>query len=197
MTRDQIIEKLFTGQNFRDAIAKMEPTHLQEDLRMEVMLEVCEWSDDKVIDLHDRGKLGFYVAKVMLNMLINKYSPFYKKFRAVTTEWSDDRTETWDDEFKDGFDWSFEADARRRKFVAAKGIPVQVADIQQREIKELREDRAISAISKLHWYDQELVNLYLKLGSYRAIEEETRIPWESAYKTIQKALKELKEKSTQ
>lgn len=182
MTRDQIIEKLFTGQDFRDAIGKMEPAHLRQDLASEVMLEVCEWSDDKVIDLHTRGKLGFYVAKVMLFMLINKYSPFYKKFRVGMVEWTGDRAEDVDG---DGLQL-------RKEFNPASGIPVQIDDIQKREVRELQEDEALAEIANLYWYDQELVNLYIKHGNYRAIEAETGIAWESAYRSIQKSLKHIR-----
>lgn len=192
MTRDQIIEQLFTGRNFREAIEKMEPAHLRDDLKMEVIAEVCEWSDEKIVDLHSRGRLGFYVAKVMLFMVINKYSPFYKKYRIETAEWFEGRTEAWDDEFKDNLDTSFEADGRRRKGIANRGIAVEINDIQVREVRELTEDQALSTIDELHWYEKGLIDLYIKHGTYRAIEAETGIPWESAYKSIQKSLKHIR-----
>jgi hypothetical protein len=47
VTRNQIIENLFTGTNFNDCICKMEPQHLQQDLKMEVISIVCEWPGRK------------------------------------------------------------------------------------------------------------------------------------------------------
>jgi len=179
MTRDQIIHDLFTGRNFRDAIEKMEPAHLREDLKMEVMVEVCTWTDEKVIDLYTRGKLGFYVAKVMLHMVINKYSPFYKKYRAMVSEYDDGGNAFLEDE-----EW--------QPAKVTSGIAVHVDDIQAREIRELREDKALAEIENLYWYDQELVRLYIQHGNYRAIEAATGIPWESAYKSIQKSLKHIR-----
>lgn len=185
MTRDQIIQQLFTGQNFRDAIQKMEPAHLRDDLQMEVIAEVCEWPDEKVMDLHGRGRLGFYVAKVMLFMVINKYSPFYKKYRASVAEYVDD----WNSDDKDHM---HEGDAAGPKRRLNAGVKVEIEDIQVREIRELQEDAAMGLIDNLYWYDQQLIKLYIQHGSYRAIEGETGIPWESAYKSIQKSLKNIR-----
>jgi hypothetical protein len=67
-----------------------------------------------------------------------------------------------------------------------------VEELNGRVQRELTEERAISIIPKLYWYDREIVELYLKLGNYRAIEVETGIPWESCYKTVQKAIKQIR-----
>ena len=49
-------------------------------------------------------------------------------------------------------------------------------------------------IDSLYWYKKELFKLDLKHGNYRAIEAETGIKWESAYATIQTAIKEIRTK---
>jgi hypothetical protein len=67
------------------------------------------------------------------------------------------------------------------------------SDPNGRYHKELMEDRAIEHIEKLYWYDKEIVNLYLKLGNYRAIEKDTGIPWESCYSTIRKVIKQIRD----
>lgn len=77
---------MFLGKNFNQCIGKMEPQHLREDLKMEVIAVVCEWPEDKVMELYWGGKLEFYVVRVIINMLSNKYSPFFKKFRVQTLE---------------------------------------------------------------------------------------------------------------
>jgi hypothetical protein len=83
VTRDQIVERLFVGKNFNECLSKMEPDHLRDDLKMEVITVVCGWPDDKVIDLHSKGVLEFYVVRVILNMVKSKSSPFYKKYRTI------------------------------------------------------------------------------------------------------------------
>lgn len=164
MTRDQIITKLFTGRNFNDCIEKMEPAHLQDDLKMEVIAVVCAMPTEQIKELYDLGKLEFYTVRIILNMVTNKYSQFFKKFRV-------------------GFD------DLGNKDVAEAG------DIEEREAREEKEDRVIAGIDELYWYDAELVRLYAKHGNYRAIQEETDIPFISCYKTIQRAFKQLKHKA--
>lgn len=193
MTREQIIQNLFTGKNFRECIGKMEPAHLREDLMAEVALEICEWPNEKIVDLHSRGRLEFYVAKTVLYMMINKYSPFYKKFRAATIEYNEGSDGWADGSFIEGAAQDEWIDLQgHKKGQWRGGIHVEIDDIQQREIRELSEDRALEAIEQLYWYDQELIKLYIRHGNYRAIEAETGIPWESAYKSIQKSLKQIR-----
>jgi hypothetical protein len=54
---------------------------------------------------------------------------------------------------------------------------------------------AIEEIDSLYWYDAEMIRLYLKLGSFRAIQEYTDIPFISCYKNIKKSLATLKKKA--
>lgn len=61
----------------------MEPAHLREDLRQEVILIICELPDEKLIGLYERGELEFYTVRVMLNHLKNSSNSFSKKFRNI------------------------------------------------------------------------------------------------------------------
>lgn len=65
----------------------------------------------------------------------------------------------------------------------------------ERVINEALEDYTMEQIDRLYWYDKEMVKLYLKLGSFRAIEKDTGIPFISCYKNIKKSLAVLKKKS--
>jgi hypothetical protein len=83
MTRNQIIEDLFTGKNFNDCLSKMNPAALRDDLKQEVALIVCELPEEKLIQLKQQGQLEFYVVRIILNLVKNKYSSFTKKFRKI------------------------------------------------------------------------------------------------------------------
>lgn len=145
----------------------MEPVYLQQDLKQEIILIVCEWDDEKVVSLYEQNKLDFYVVKVILNQLTNKYREFHKQFRGQSTvELSEDQV-------------------------------AQEENIQARELKEQLEDFTLSEIDNLYWYEAKLVRLYMELGTFRAIEEATKIPYVSCYKTIRKALDILKRKAYQ
>lgn len=165
MTKNQIIENLFTGKNFTDCIGKMEPRHLQEDLKMEVISIVCEWPEEKIVQLYKDKALEFYVVRVILNQATSPRSGFYYKFRK---------------------DQAVELTAN---------IPDNKEDQREREVKETIEHIALEEINKLYWYDAEMIRLYMKLGSFRAIEEHTGIPFISCYKNIKKSLATLKKKA--
>ncbi len=105
MTRNQIIEKLFTGKNFTDCINKMEPEHLREDLKMEVMVIVCEWPDDKVIKMHTDKVLEFCVVRVILNQIKSKSSPFAKKYRRPMVEMTRDIPDVADEQTEEAHEF--------------------------------------------------------------------------------------------
>ena len=164
MGKNEIVEQLFTSKEFNDCINKMEPDHLRDDLRAEVVLILLETEEKKLIEIHASGGLRYYIARIIVNSIMSKTSPFYKRYRQQLVEITD-------------------------KYIAG-----EEQDLEARAAKEDMEDKAIKEIDNLYWYNGEMVKLYLKHGNYRAIEEETRIPYTSAYKTIQKSFAEIKQK---
>lgn len=73
-------------------------------------------------------------------------------------------------------------------------LEIMDGDINERLNKELAQEQALKEIEGLDWYEAGLVNLYLKLGNYRAIEAETKIPRQSIYRTIKAACGKIKKK---
>jgi len=88
MTRNEIISDLFTSKDFNACIKKMKPERLQDDLKAEVGLILCEKPDEKIIELHESGMLKFYTVRIILNLMQSSSSPFYKKFRMTNVELS-------------------------------------------------------------------------------------------------------------
>lgn len=168
MTRSRIIEDLFTGKNFNDCVAKMNPPSLRDDLKQEVALIVCELPEEKLIQLRQKNELEFYVVRIILNLVKNKYSPFARKFRTIFQELS----------IHEKID--------------------EAEDPRLRAVREHREDKLIDYVLQVEgdhpdWYHNALLKLYIETGSYRAIEDATRIPYASCYKSIQKYMKLLKQ----
>lgn len=85
-TKNEIITALYESREFNECIGKMEPDHLQDDLRSEVMLILLETPEEKIKQLHERNELKFYTVRVILNLIQSKSSPFYKKFRQPYAE---------------------------------------------------------------------------------------------------------------
>jgi uncharacterized protein (DUF111 family) len=88
LTKNEIISALFSGKNFRDCIGKMEPDHLREDLRQEVILIICEQPEEKIMQLHNDKALEFFTVRVILNQIKSKTSPFAKKYRSIHQEFN-------------------------------------------------------------------------------------------------------------
>lgn len=187
MTRNEIIEQLFLGKNFNDCVSKMEPEHLRDDLKMEVMLIVCEWPEEKIRGLHERRELEFYVVRVILNLIQSNSSPFAKKYRKAFIPIEVSLNAAYGAESAEGM-------VREINFKYLSEEPFDEQQLRQeaRELKEMVEDMALEEVDKLYWYNKGLIELYIRHGNYRAIEKETGIPFASVYKTIQKSLKEIK-----
>jgi hypothetical protein len=162
--KNEIVEQLFTSKEFNDCINKMEPDHLRDDLRSEVVLILLETDDSKLQEIHRTGGLRYFTVRIIMNLIQSKTSRFYKLYRQQVVEITD-------------------------RFIAGED-----QDFEARAAKEEIEDKAIKEIDNLYWYNGEMVKLYMKYGNYRAIEENTRIPYTSAYKTIQKSFQEIKQR---
>lgn len=158
--RNIAIESLYTSKDFNDCINKMEPEHLRDDLKQEVMLILMEKDPLMIVAMNNRNELKWYVVRTILNMVRSNSSPYSKKYRIITTDKVPEK-------------------------------PVQ--ELNGRVVKELREQAVLHYINnELYWYDRAILQLYMKHGSYRKIEEETRIPWESCGNTIRKCIKKIR-----
>ncbi len=81
MTREQIITQLYNSPDLNKVIEGIQPEHLQNELRQEVMLVICELSEEKLLTLHENNQLKFYVWRTITNMAYSSTSRFYKLFR--------------------------------------------------------------------------------------------------------------------
>ena len=81
MNRNSIIVQLWDSKELSDAISKMQPEELQEDLRSELFKVLCEMDEDKLIDMHKRNVLKFYLVRTMINMMQSNTSQFYRTYR--------------------------------------------------------------------------------------------------------------------
>lgn len=88
MNRDRIISDLYTDKDISEAIGKMQPEELRDDLRQEMFLVLCELDTDRLIKMHSEGWLKFFLVRTMLNMVKSDRSTFHKKFRQAVTEFT-------------------------------------------------------------------------------------------------------------
>ena len=64
----------------------MQPIELQDDLRQEVFLVLCEMDEEKLVGMYEQGYLKYFIVRTILNMAKSDRSNFYKKFRQVYQE---------------------------------------------------------------------------------------------------------------
>lgn len=90
MTKVEIIDELSRTNTVEKIIYKLLPTSKNQfdcpdDLIQDIYVLLLEKDDKLIIDLYNKGELGFYLLKIAKNQLLSANSPyFYKyiKFRA-------------------------------------------------------------------------------------------------------------------
>ena len=85
-SKSNIIEELYNSKNFNDCINKMDPDYLRDDLKAEVILVVCEMSEERLYQMYESRSLAFFVVRIILNMIKSKTSGFYRKYRLTKIE---------------------------------------------------------------------------------------------------------------
>jgi hypothetical protein len=180
--RNKIIADLFSSKDFNDCIRKMKPVELQDDLRAEVALILCELSDKKIISIHDSGPNGlkFYTVRIILNLIQSKTSPFYKKYRQHIFQYNESFTEDKEFAISDISKYSTHDNLKEEE------------QFNARLTKELKEEKVLQIIEEMYWYDKEILKLYMEKGNYRAVAKEVNIPWGSIYDTVQMAINKIK-----
>lgn len=173
--KHRAIEQLYNSKEFNDCINKMEPDHLRDDLRAEVTLVLLEIPDEKFATIRN---LKYYTARTIVQLIQSNTSPFYKKYRQPIANIYESMSP-----FEEG------GPTMRPPFDP---FSIPVKELNGRVFREMQEDKVKEYIKGLYWYDQGIINLYLKLGNYRAIEKETGIPWESCYCTVRKVIKKIR-----
>jgi len=84
--RDFIITQMYNSPDINEAIGKMQPYELQDDLRQEVFLVLCEMNEAKLFEMFEQGYLKYFIVRTILNMAKSDRSGFYKKFRQLYQE---------------------------------------------------------------------------------------------------------------
>lgn len=79
--RSKILTEFYNSIEVNDAISKMHPVELQDDLKGELFLILAELPEEKLIGLYQAKQLRFYVVRVMLNLVRSTDKKFYTKYR--------------------------------------------------------------------------------------------------------------------
>lgn len=83
LKRNDIITELYLSKDINEAIGKMQPYELQDDLRQEVFLVLCEMDEDRLKQMYEDGYLKYFIVRTILNMAKSDRSQFAKTFRKI------------------------------------------------------------------------------------------------------------------
>lgn len=89
MNKQDIITQMYLDKDINQAISKMQPVELQDDLRQEIFLVLCEMNDDRLCGMWTSGYLKYFVVRTMLNMAKSDRSTFFNQFRRSFAEYCD------------------------------------------------------------------------------------------------------------
>jgi DNA-directed RNA polymerase specialized sigma24 family protein len=80
---------MYEDPDIAEAIGKMDPPDLRDDLRQEIFLVLAEMDEALLIQRYDEGWLRYYIVRTMLNMIKSDRSTFYNRFRRGFEELGD------------------------------------------------------------------------------------------------------------
>ena len=81
---DRIVTKLLSSSK--------NPFDCPEDLIQDIYLLLLQKDDDLIVNLYNKGEIGFYLLKIARNQLLSKNSPYYQKYIRFKSQ-SDDITQ--------------------------------------------------------------------------------------------------------
>lgn len=94
MNKWEIVDELSRNNTVEKIIYKLLPASKNrfdcpDDLVQDIYVLLLEKDDKLIIDLYNKGELGFYLLKIARNQLLSANSPYYTKyikFRAQSDE---------------------------------------------------------------------------------------------------------------
>ena len=97
MTKWEIVDELSRSNTVEKIIYKLLPASKNrfdcpDDLVQDIYVLLLEKDDKLIIDLYNKGEIGFYLLKIARNQLLSKISPYYTKYIKLRAN-SDDITQ--------------------------------------------------------------------------------------------------------
>lgn len=85
MTKCDVVEKLYKDGTVDRIIYKLlssskNPFDCPEDLIQDIYLLLLQKDDNLIVNLYNKGEIGFYLLKIARNQLLSVNSPYYQKY---------------------------------------------------------------------------------------------------------------------
>lgn len=76
ISKEHLVEKII----FKLLPCSKNPFDCPEDLIQDVYLLLLEKDEDLIVNLYNKGELGFYLLKIAKNQLLSANSPYFYKY---------------------------------------------------------------------------------------------------------------------
>jgi hypothetical protein len=160
-----IIEQVYRDSEYRYACEEItRGDALSDELFHETVMTLIGYDDDKIVGLHTRGELRWFITRIMMTMWRCKSSPFYRAYRKKTESVYDDMTVP--DEIYD---------------IARDSFHQHALEATDRIIQE-----KLNSGNREDWYEATLWKLYISAGSFRKAEAISKVPYKSIANTVRR-----------
>jgi len=175
VTREQIIQEVLDGDYDQVCRQITSNKKIHEDLYQEMIMVLLEYKEGRLEEIIENSGVRRFVVGLLCRMFQSRTSPFYKKFikyndlkshyNVTKNEGEDDPTlnDKYDATIEEGYDHTIDD----------KLIQVEYE------------------LSKMEWYDAELLLIYLEEGSCRKVQKATQIPYKSVNDVVRSTVKEI------
>ena len=144
-----------------------------DELRQDVFLALLKYDKEKILDMHNRKCLKFFTIRIALNQFRSKNSKFYyQNFKHQNASLS-----LHHDEMVSNVDEILFSN--------------NMYDLQGETNYEKVENKILSVekeIEKLRYFERETLKLYLDLGTYKKVSENTGIPIRTIANAVKKGV---------
>ena len=94
MNKLEIVDELSKNNTVEKIVYKLLPASKNrfdcpDDLVQDIYVLLLEKDDKLIIDLYNKGELGFYLLKIARNQLLSTNSPYYTKYIKFLTNCDD------------------------------------------------------------------------------------------------------------
>lgn len=148
-----------------------------EELRQDVFLTICEYDKEKIIDMHQRKCLKFFIVRIGLNQFRSKNSKFYyqnfKNQRLSDNIIDDELIENSDKILYSNMLYELQDDNAYNK------IEAKIQAVEK-------------SIDDLRFFECEVLKLYLQLGTYKNVSIKTGIPIRTIANGVKNAINNVK-----
>lgn len=194
-SRDRIIARWYNSKELAQALAKMEPAQLRDDLKQEMFVALCSQPADKLAEMDRQGYIGWWLFRTMKNMIQSNRSTFYNTFRKFGEEFAPSNRHICIDgslskgEMRIGANVS---DFTESPKDFETWIPPALIHYDDSEDNELLITKLPAALEQLDPYEAGMFRLYVEMGnSCKPVAKATKIQERSVRFAVAQARRKL------